>query len=396
MNKKTIRDIDILGKKVLVRVDFNVPLDPETDAIADDTRVRVSLPTIKYLLDNKAKVILCSHLGRPNRREKELSLAPVAQRLSQLLGQEVKMAADCIGPEVEQMASALKEGEALMLENLRFHPEEEKNDPAFARALAPLAQVFVNDAFGTSHRTHASTVGITQYLPSVAGFLIEKELEIMDKALNNPERPFTALIGGAKISDKMGMLEHVLDKVDSLLVAGGMGATFLKSLKYEMGEFLVAEEKVGVAQKLIDKAADKGVHLLMPSDVVVANKFDSQAKSKTVSITNVPSGWYVMDIGPRTTKLFAAKLRKSKTVIWNGPVGVFEFPRFQKGTRVIAEVLAGLDATTVIGGGSTAEAVQEMGLVHKMTHVSTGGGASLKFLEGKPLPGITALLDNKG
>lgn len=396
MNKKTIRDIDILGKKVLVRVDFNVPLDPETDAIADDTRVRVSLPTIKYLLDNKAKVILCSHLGRPKRIEKGLSLAPVAQRLSQLLGQEVKMAADCIGPEVEQMASALKEGEALMLENLRFHPEEEKNDPAFARALAPLAQVFVNDAFGTSHRTHASTVGITQYLPSVAGFLIEKELEIMDKALNNPERPFTALIGGAKISDKMGMLEHVLDKVDSLLVAGGMGATFLKSLKYEMGESLVVEEKVGVAQKLVDKAAEKGVHLLMPSDVVVANKFDSQAKSKTVSITNVPSGWYVMDIGPRTTELFAAKLRKSKTVIWNGPVGVFEFPRFQKGTHAIAEMLAGLDATTVIGGGSTAEAVQEMGLVHKMTHVSTGGGASLKFLEGKPLPGITALLDKKG
>jgi len=396
LNKKTVRDIDILGKKVLVRVDFNVPLDPETGAIADDTRVRVSLPTIKYLLDNKAKVILCSHLGRPNRREKELSLAPVAQRLSQLLGQEVKMATDCIGPELEQMASALKEGEALMLENLRFHPEEEKNDPAFARALARLAEVFVNDAFGTSHRTHASTVGITAYLPSVTGFLIEKELEIMDKALNNPERPFTALIGGAKISDKMGMLEHVLDKVDSLLVAGGMGATFLKSLKYEMGEFLVAEEKVGVAQKLIDKAADKGVHLLMPSDVVVANKFDSQAKSKTVSITNVPSGWYVMDIGPRTTELFAAKLRKSKTVIWNGPVGVFEFPRFQKGTHAIAEMLAGLDATIVIGGGSTAEAVQEMGLVHKMTHVSTGGGASLKFLEGKPLPGITALLDKKG
>lgn len=395
MNKKTIRDIDILGKKVLVRVDFNVPLDPETGAIADDTRVRVSLPTIKYLLDNKAKVILCSHLGRPNRREKGLSLAPVAQRLSQLLGQEVKMAADCIGPEVEQTVSALKEGEALMLENLRFHPEEEKNDPAFAQALARLAEVFVNDAFGTSHRTHASTVGITQYLPSVAGFLIEKELEIMDKALNNPERPFTALIGGAKISDKMGMLEHVLDKVDSLLVAGGMGATFLKSLKYEMGESLVVEEKVGVAQKLVDKAAEKGVHLLMPSDVVVANKFDSQAKSKTVSITNVPSGWYVMDIGPRTTELFAAKLRKSKTVIWNGPVGVFEFPRFQRGTYAIAEVLAGLDATTVIGGGSTAEVVQEMGLVHKMTHVSTGGGASLKFLEGKPLPGITALLDKK-
>lgn len=396
MNKKTVRDIHVLGKKVLVRVDFNVPLDPGSGAIADDTRIRVSLPTIKYLLDNKAKVILCSHLGRPAAREEGLSLAPVAQRLSQLLGQEVKMAVDCIGPEVEQMVSALNEGEALMLENLRFHPEEEKNNPTFAQAMARLADVFVNDAFGTSHRTHASTVGITQYLPSVAGFLIEKEMEIMDKALNKPERPFTAIIGGAKISDKMGMLENVLDKVDSLLVAGGMGATFLKSLKYEMGEFLVEEEKVGVAQKLIDKAAEKGVHLLMPSDVVVANKFNSQAKSKTVSITSVPSGWYVMDIGPRTIELFAAKLRKSKTVIWNGPVGVFEFPRFQKGTYAVAEVLAGLDATTVIGGGSTAEAVQEMGLVHKMTHVSTGGGASLKFLEGKPLPGITALLDKEG
>jgi len=392
--KKTIRDIDVVGKRVLVRVDFNVPLNPDDASIADDTRIRVSLPTIKYLLDNGAKVILCSHLGRPKGTiVQSLSLEPVAQRLSQLLDKEVKMSRDFIGPDVEDMVSRMKEGEVILLENLRFHPDEEKNDPAFAEALALLGDVFVNDAFGTSHRAHASTVGVTKYLPSVAGFLVEKEMEIMDKALNNPERPFTALIGGAKISDKMGMLENVLDKVDSLLIAGGMGATFLKSLKYEMGESLVEDETVGLAQKLIDSAAEKGVHLLLPTDVVVANKFDANAKSRVVSITSVPSGWYVMDIGPKTIQQFAAKLRKSKTVIWNGPVGVFEFPHFQKGTYALAEVMAGLDATTVLGGGSTAEAVQEMGLVHKMTHVSTGGGASLKFLEGKPLPGIAALQD---
>lgn len=395
MNKKTVRDVDVLGKRVLVRVDFNVPLDPQSGSIADDTRIRQSLPTINYLLSNKAKVILCSHLGRPKGREESSSLAPVARRLSQLLGQQVKMANDCVGAEVEQTVSNLKEGEILMLENLRFHPEEEKNDPTFAQSLARLANVFVNDAFGTAHRAHASTVGVTQYLPSVAGFLIEKELEIMDKALNDPVRPFAALIGGAKISDKIVVLENILDKVDSLLIAGGMGSTFLKSLKYEMGQSLVEEEKIGLAQKLMAKAAEKGVHLLLPSDVVVANKFDAEAKSKTVPITGVPSGWYAMDIGPRTIELFAAKLRKSKTVIWNGPVGVFEFPQFQKGTYAMAEVIAGLDATTIIGGGSTAEAVEEMGLVHKMTHVSTGGGASLKLLEGKPLPGIEALLDKK-
>ncbi|OGO03452.1 MAG: phosphoglycerate kinase [Chloroflexi bacterium RBG_13_54_8] len=395
MNKKTVRDVDVLGKRVLVRVDFNVPLDPQSGDIADDTRIRQSLPTINYLLSNKAKVILCSHLGRPKGREESSSLAPVARRLSQLLGQQVKMANDCVGAEVEQTVSNLKEGEILMLENLRFHPEEEKNDPTFAQALARLANVFVNDAFGTAHRAHASTVGITQYLPSVAGFLIEKELEIMDKALNDPVRPFTALIGGAKISDKIVVLENILDKVDSLLIAGGMGSTFLKSLKYEMGQSLVEEEKIGLAQKLMAKAAEKGVHLLLPSDVVVANKFDAEAKSKTVPITGVPSGWYVMDVGPRTIDLFASKLRKSKTVIWNGPVGVFEFPQFRKGTYAMAEVIAGLDATTIIGGGSTAEVVEEMGLVNKMTHVSTGGGASLKLLEGKPLPGIEALLDKK-
>jgi 3-phosphoglycerate kinase len=357
VNKRIVRDISVKGKRVLVRVDFNVPLDPNTGEISDDTRIRKALRTVRYLVDNKAKVILCSHLGRPKGGEKGLSLAPTAQRLSQLLGQPVKMSQDCIGAEVEQMAASLKEGEVLMLENLRFHPEEEKNDPAFAQALARLADIFVNDAFGTAHRIHSSTVGITQYLPSVAGFLIERELEVMERALNAPEHPFAAIIGGAKVSDKMALLGNMLDKVDTLIIAGGMGSTFLKSLKYNMGKSLVEEDKVGLAQQLIDKAAEKGVHLLLPSDVVVANDFSAEAKSKTVPINSVPEGWYVMDIGPKTIELFEAKLRRCKTIIWNGPVGVFEFPKFQNGTSAIARVLASMNATTIIGGGSTAEAV---------------------------------------
>lgn len=393
MKKRIVRDIAVEGKRVLVRVDFNVPLDVNTGAISDDARIRKALRTVRYLVDNKARVILCSHLGRPKGREEGMSLAPEAQRLSQLLGQPVKMAGDCIGPEVEQTVASLTEGEVLMLENLRFHPEEEKNDPAFAQALARLADIFVNDAFGTAHRAHASTVGVTEYLPSVAGFLVERELEVMEKVLDAPEHPFAAIIGGAKVSDKMALLENMLDKVDTLMIAGGMGATFLKSLEYNMGVSLVEEEKVGLAQQLIDKAAEKGVHLLLPSDVVVANSFDAQAKSRTVPITKVPSKWQVMDIGPRTIETFEAKLLHCKTVIWNGTAGVFEFPKFQKGTRAIARLLASLDAVTIIGGGSTAEAVEGMGLAHKMTHVSTGGGASLKLLEGKSLPGIAALLD---
>jgi 3-phosphoglycerate kinase len=393
LTKKTIRDIDVHGKRVLVRVDFNVPLEPHTGVIADDSRIRESLPTIKYLLDNKARVILCSHLGRPKAREKESSLAPMAHRLSQLLGQEVKMADDCIGTAVEQLAANLREGEVLLLENLRFHAAEEKNDPVFAQALARLAEVFVNDAFGTAHRAHASTEGVTHYLPSVAGFLIEKELEVMGKALDNPDRPFTAIAGGAKISDKIDVLENILDKVDSLLIAGGMAATFLKALKYDMGQSLVENEKVGTAQQLMDKAAARGIRLLLPQDVVVADRFDAQANSKVVAIASVPAGWYVMDIGPKTIEMFKTELRKSKTIIWNGPIGVFEFPQFRQGTQAIASVLASLNATTIIGGGSTAEAIQEMGLVDKMTHVSTGGGASLTFLEGKTLPAIAALMD---
>jgi len=376
-------------------VDFNVPLDPKTKAIADDIRIRESLPTIRYLLDKKAKVILCSHLGRPKGRDKDSSLAPVAQRLSQLLGRDVAMADDCIGPAVEKQAAALKEGQVLMLENLRFHAEEEKNDPAFAQALARLADVFVNDAFGTAHRAHASTEGVTHSLPAVAGFLIQKELEVMGKALQNPDRPFTAITGGAKISDKIDVLQNILEKVDCLLVAGGMAATFLKALKYDVGQSLVENDKVGAAQQLMDKAKARGVRLLLPEDAVVAAKFEAQAEHRVVPVDKVPPGWYIMDIGPKTIESFAAELRRSRTVIWNGPLGVFEYPAFRKGTEAIASVMSGLTAVTIIGGGSTAEAVQEMGLADKMTHVSTGGGASLTFLEGKPMPAIVALLDKQ-
>lgn len=395
MNKKTVRDIDVTGKRVLVRVDLNVPLD-EKGAIADDTRIRAVLPTINYLTDNKARVILCSHLGRPEGKVvDELRLAPVAERLSQLLNSHVEMATDCIGPKVEEAVRKLKKSDILMLENLRFHPEEEKNDPKFAWALAQLADIHVNDAFGTAHRKHASNVGVTAYLTSVAGFLMEKEIDMLDKALEDPARPFTAIIGGAKISDKIGVIENILGRVDSLIIAGGMGSTFLKALKYDVGESPVENNKLSLAQRLMEKAEEKGVHLLLPSDVVVADKFEPRAKSKTVQITGVPSGWQVMDIGPRSIVVFEAKLRKSKTIVWNGPVGVFEFPKFAKGTEAIAHLLAGLDATTIIGGGSTAEAVEELGLVDKLTHVSTGGGASLRFLEGQLMPGITVLQDKE-
>ncbi len=396
MNKKTVRDIDVGGRRVLLRVDFNVPLDPSTGAISDDTRIRRVLPTIEYLIEEKARVIICSHLGRPDGKVLEgLRLAPVGERLSQLLGVPVLCTRDSIGPEVEVAVGGLKDGEVLLLENLRFHPEEERNDPEFALALARLADVYVDDAFGTSHRAHASVVGVTEHLPAVAGFLLEREVEMLTSTLDNPARPFTAIIGGAKISDKIGLLENIMDKVDSLLIAGGMGSTFLKSLKYEMGKSRVEENKLGLAQRLMDKAQEKGVHLLLPADIVVADRFESNARSKTVPVASVPEGWYVMDIGPETIDLFEAKLRKSKTVIWNGPVGVFEFDKFKNGTTAIATILASLDATTIVGGGSTAEAVEALGLVDKITHVSTGGGASLKLLEGKELPGVKVLLDRE-
>lgn len=396
MNKKTVRDIDVSGKRVLVRADLNIPLDEETGAISDDTRILAVIPTIRYLIDRKARVILCSHLGRPQGKVvDELRLAPVAGRLSEILGSPVEMATDCIGPQVEEVVGRLKEGDVLLLENLRFHPEEEKNDPGFAKALARLADIYVTDAFGTAHRAHASTVGVAEHLPAVGGFLMETEIDVMYKALNDPVRPFAAIIGGAKINSKIGVLEYIMDKVDSLLIAGGMSSTFLKALKYDVGQSSVKEDKVSLAQLLMEKAAEKGVHLLLPSDVVVADRFASDARSRTVPVDNVPASWYVMDIGPRTIGLFEAKLRKSKTIIWNGPVGVFEFPKFSKGTEAMANLLAGLDATTIIGGGSTAEAVVERGLAGKITHVSTGGGASLKFMEGKTLPGVVVLQDKE-
>lgn len=399
MNKKTLRDIDVNGKRVLVRVDFNVPLDIDTGTISDDTRIREVLPTIKYLTDKEAKVILCSHLGRPGGKVVDgLRLAPVARRLSEILSSPVEMAVDCIGPQVEEAVDRLEGGGILLLENLRFHPEEETNDSGFAEELARLADIFINDAFGTAHRTHASTVGVTKYLPAVAGLLMEKEINIMDKALNDPERPLAALIGGAKINSKIGILENIIDKVDSLLIAGGMSSTFLRALQYNVGQSSVKDEKedkVGLAKLLIEKAAEKGVPLLLPSDVVVADRFASDARSRTVSVDNVPTSWYIMDIGPRTIELFETELRKSKTIIWNGPVGVFEFSKFSEGTEAMANVLTDLDATTVIGGGSTAEAVVEMGLTDKMSHISTGGGASLKFLEGKTLPGVVVLQDKE-
>jgi 3-phosphoglycerate kinase len=396
MEKKTIRDIEVAGKRVLVRVDLNVPQDEKTGAILDDTRIKAVIPTIRYLIDNKARVILCSHLGRPNGKVVEsMRMAPIAQRLSSIIEKPVATTRDCIGVEVEKAVASLKDGDLLLMENLRFHPEEEKNDAEFSKALAKLADIYVNDAFGTAHRAHASTAGITKYMPAVAGFLMEKEIVIMGKALSNPSRPFASIIGGAKISDKIGVIENILEKVNILLIGGGMVATFLKAMNYGVGKSSIEEDKLDLARKLMDKAKAKGVKLLLPVDVVVADKSAADAKSKTVPIDKVPDDWYIMDIGHKTIDMFESEIKKCKTVIWNGPMGIFEYPKFSRGTASIAKTLAGLKATTIIGGGSTAEAVEEMKLVNKMTHVSTGGGASLEFLEGKTLPGVAALQDKK-
>ena len=396
MSKKSVRDIDVSRKRVLVRVDLNVPLDEETGVITDYTRIRAVLPTIEYLIDKRARVILCSHLGRPDGKVVEkLRLTQVAEQLSKLLGKKVATASDCIGADVEKAAAKLKDGDVLLLENLRFHAEEEKNDPQFAQAISKLADIYVNDAFGTAHRSHASVVGVARYLPAVAGLLLEKEIGVMGKALTDPARPFAALIGGAKISDKIGVMENILEKVDYLLVAGGMCATFFKALKYDVGASSVEEDKLDLARRLMDRADKRGIKLMLPSDVVVGNRFSADAESKVVSASNIPAGWYIMDIGPQTLGTFVATLRECETIIWNGPVGVFEYAEFSKGTRDIANLLARLDATTIIGGGSTAEAVEKIGLADQMTHVSTGGGASLKFLEGKTLPGVAALQDKE-
>jgi len=389
MDKKTVRDVDVRGKRVLVRVDFNVPL--AEGKVADDTRIRAALPTIRYLIEQGARVILMSHLGRPKGQVKEeLRMAPVAARLSELLGQPVLTADDCIGPQVQALVKELKPGQVLLLENTRFHPEERKNDPDFARELASLAEVYVNDAFGTAHRAHASTEGVAHYLPAVAGFLMEREIEFLGKALESPERPFVAILGGAKISDKIGVIENLLGKVDVLLIGGGMANTFFKAQGYEVGESLVEDESLDTAREMLAKAGDK---LVLPVDVVVADAFAADAQSKIVGVDAVPAGWRILDIGPRTVALFKDKLAGAKTVVWNGPMGVFEFPKFATGTVEIAKALAELDAMTIIGGGDSVAAVYQAGLADKMTHISTGGGASLEFLEGKTLPGIAALAD---
>ena len=397
MNKLTIRDIEVDNKKVLVRVDFNVPLDANTGAITDDSRIRATLPTIKYLTDRKARVILCSHLGRPKGKVVEqLRLTVVARHLSQILGQTVKVANDGIGPEVDKAVGNLKAGQVLMLENIRFHPEEEANDAAFAQRLARLADVYVNDAFGACHRAHASIVGVARYLPAVAGLLVEKETEILDSILANPHHPFAELAGGAKVSDKIGVLENTMDKVDYLLIGGSMAATFLKAKGYEVGLSLVEDDKLDFAARLMKDVAQQGVDLMLPVDVIVADKLSAEAEIKTVSIKNIPADWRIVDIGPKTIKNFSEELRKCRTIFWNGPMGVYEVARFTKGTQAMARLLAGLRATKIIGGGSTAEVVTAMKLADKMTFVSTGGGASLRFLGGEILPGIEVLLNREG
>ncbi len=393
MPKKTVKDINVADKRVLVRVDFNVPLDRETNAITDDSRIREAIPTIRYLLDQKAKVILCAHMGRPKGPNPKESLAPTAKRLGELLGNPVQMAKDCIGPEVEAAAKALAPGALLMLENLRFHPQEEKNDPAFAKSLASLAEVYVDDAFGSAHRAHASTEGVTKHLPSVAGFLMEKELKFLMGAVTNPERPMAAVVGGAKVSDKLAMLEHMADRVDALMIGGGMCATFFKARGYEVGASLLEPEMLANAAAVEARAKKRGLPLLLPVDVVIADKFAADANAQTVAADAVSPGWMILDIGPKTVELFAKELKRQKTVLWNGPMGVFEMPRFAAGTEGVAKAIANLQATTIVGGGSTAEAIHKLGLASKMSHVSTGGGASLELLEGKTLPGVAALMD---
>ena len=393
MNKKTVKDIDLKGKKVFVRCDFNVPMD-ENQNITDNTRIKAALPTIKYLLEQNCKIILASHLGRPKGEVKpEFSLKPVAKELSKLLGKDVIMANDVIGEDATSKAENLKEGEIMLLENVRFHREETDNDPEFAKKLASMAEIFVNDAFGTAHRAHASTTGIADYIPGVAGFLIEKELKFLGNAINNPERPFVAILGGAKVSDKIGVIDSLLDKVDTLMIGGGMAYTFFKAQGYNVGNSLCEVEKTDLALEAMEKAKSKGVKLLLPIDTKIGKEFKPDTESKTVAWTEIPDEWEGFDIGEKTIEMFKKELQNAKTVIWNGPLGLFEFDQFAIGTNEIAKTLADLDATTIIGGGDSAAAVTKAGLADKMTHISTGGGASLEFLEGKKLPGIECLQD---
>ena len=394
LNKKTVEDIEVSGKKVLVRCDFNVPQD-ENGNITDDRRIREALKTIKYLLDNNAKVILTSHLGRPKGEfNPKYSLKPIAVRLSELLGKEVKMAEDVVGESAQKLASELADGEAILLENVRYHAEEEKNDPEFSKKLASLAEVYVNDAFGTAHRAHASTAGVADYLPAVCGYLIKKEIEVMGGALTEPVRPFVAILGGKKVSDKISVIENLIDKVDTLIIGGGMAYTFFKAKGYEVGKSICELDKVDLAKELLAKAEAKGVKLLLPIDNMVATEFSNDAERKVVPSNEIPADWEGLDIGPATVEMFAEELKSAKTVVWNGPMGVFELDNFAVGTNKIAEVLADIEATTIIGGGDSAAAAEKGGFADKMTHISTGGGASLEFLEGKTLPGIACLLDN--
>ena len=393
-NKKTVKDIDVAGKKVLLRCDFNVPQDKATGVITDDKRIVAALPTIQYLLEQNAAVIACSHLGKPKEGpDPKFSLAPVAKRLSELLGREVIMAADVVGPDATAKAAALKPGQILLLENTRFEKGETKNDPALAKAMASLAEVYVSDAFGAVHRAHASTAGVADYLPAVSGFLIQKELEIIGGALANPKRPLVAILGGSKVSSKIGVINNLLEIADTIIIGGGMAYTFSAAQGGKIGGSLLEADWMDYSLEMLQKAKDKGVKLLLPVDTVCADKFAPDANSQVVKAGEIPDGWKGLDIGPETVKLYCSAVADAGTVIWNGPMGVFEFPAFAKGTEAVAEALSKTDAITIIGGGDSAAAVQQLGYADKMTHISTGGGASLEFLEGKELPGVACLLD---
>ena len=393
LNKKTVEDIDVAGKKVLVRCDFNVPFDAEGN-ISDPKRIDEAMKTIKYLVDHKAKVILCSHLGRPKGEfNMKYSLAPVAAYLSKALGQEVKMAKDVVGESAKSIAASLKDGEVELIENVRFHKEEEKNDPAFAKELASLAEIYVNDAFGTAHRAHASTAGVAAYLPAVCGYLIQKEITIMGGALQNPKRPFVAILGGAKVSDKIGVINNLLEKVDTLIVGGGMAYTFMNALGYSVGTSICEADKLDLAKDMMAKAKEKGVKFLIPVDNVIADKYAEDAAHQVADSDKIPDGWMGLDIGPKTASLFSDAIKGAGTVVWNGPMGVSEWKNFASGTVAVAKAVAESGAISIIGGGDSAAAVEKLGYADKMTHISTGGGASLEFLEGLELPGIACLND---
>jgi phosphoglycerate kinase len=393
LNKKTVKDVDVKGKRVFCRVDFNVPM--KDGQVTDDTRIRAALPTIQYLVEQGAKVLLASHLGRPKGQAvEELRLTPVAKRLSELLGKDVKKTDEAYGDSVKSEIDSMNEGDVLLLENVRFYPGEEKNDPELAKSFAELADVYVNDAFGAAHRAHASTEGIAKHLPAVSGFLMEKELEVLGKALSNPERPFTAIIGGAKVKDKIGVIDNLLEKVDNLIIGGGLAYTFVKAQGHEVGKSLLEEDKIELAKSFMEKAKAKGVNFYMPVDVIVADDFSADANKKVVAIEEIPSDWEALDIGPKTAETYRDVIQKSKLVIWNGPMGVFEIDAFAGGTKAVAQALADAsDTYSVIGGGDSAAAVEKFNLADKMSHISTGGGASLEFMEGKQLPGVVALND---